>query len=67
MTFQASTEADMTARNGKAEWHSGVERLAEPGSASGDRQSAAAVYASLVRRVGHLATRDGDLAGPLAA
>jgi hypothetical protein len=25
------------------------------------------VYASLVRRVGHLATTDGDLAGPLAA
>jgi hypothetical protein len=25
MTFQASTEADMTPRNGKAEWHGSVE------------------------------------------
>jgi osmotically inducible protein OsmC len=25
MTFQASTEADMTARNGRAEWHGSVE------------------------------------------
>jgi hypothetical protein len=30
-------------------------------------ESAAEVYASLVRRVGHLATRDDDLSGPLAA
>ena len=30
-------------------------------------ERAAEVYASLVRRVGHLATSDGDLAGPLAA
>jgi hypothetical protein len=30
-------------------------------------ESAAEVYASLVRRVGRLATSDGDLAGPLAA
>jgi hypothetical protein len=29
--------------------------------------SAYEVYASLVRRVGHLARSDGDLAGPLAA
>jgi hypothetical protein len=28
---------------------------------------AAEVYASLVRRVGHLATSDDDLSGPLAA
>jgi hypothetical protein len=28
---------------------------------------AAGVYASLVRRVGHQATRDDDLSGPLAA
>ena len=30
-------------------------------------ESAAEVYASLVRRVGQRATRDGDLSGPLAA
>jgi hypothetical protein len=30
-------------------------------------ESAAEVYASLVRRVGHLATSDDDLSGPLAA
>jgi hypothetical protein len=30
-------------------------------------ERAAEVYASLVRRVGRLATSDGDLAGPLAA
>jgi hypothetical protein len=30
-------------------------------------ESAAAVYASLVRRVEHLATSDGALSGPLAA
>jgi hypothetical protein len=28
---------------------------------------AAEVYASLARRVGHVATSDGDLSGPLAA
>jgi hypothetical protein len=63
------------------------DRLAEPASASGDRQGpprarvafwrytaaldaeerAAEVYASLVRRVGHPATSDGHLSGPLAA
>jgi hypothetical protein len=30
-------------------------------------EQAADVYASLVRRLGHPATSDGDLAGPLAA
>ena len=30
-------------------------------------ERAAEVYASLVRRAGHLATSDGDLSGPLAA
>jgi hypothetical protein len=30
-------------------------------------ERAAEVYAGLVRQVGHLATRDGDLSGPLAA
>jgi hypothetical protein len=30
-------------------------------------ERAADVYASLVRRVGHLATSDGHLSGPLAA
>jgi hypothetical protein len=30
-------------------------------------ESAAEVYASLVQRVGHLATSDDDLSGPLAA
>ena len=30
-------------------------------------ERAAEVYASLVRRVGHLATSDGDLSGPLAS
>jgi len=30
-------------------------------------ERAAEVYASLVRHVGHLATSDGDLFGPLAA
>jgi hypothetical protein len=30
-------------------------------------ERAAEVYASLVRRVGYLATRDSDLSGPLAA
>jgi hypothetical protein len=30
-------------------------------------ERAAEVYAGLVQRVGHLATSDGDLSGPLAA
>ena len=36
-------------------------------SALDAEERAAEVYASLVRRVGHLATSDDDLSGPLAA
>ena len=36
-------------------------------AALGADERAAEVYAGLVRRVGHLATSDGEISGPLAA
>jgi hypothetical protein len=63
----------MTASNGKAEWHGSVESgagtitVGRYTAALDTEERAAEVYASLVRRVGDLASSDGDLAGPLAA